>query len=162
MRSAHAATARRLLGGTFLVYALLVATHLGEFWPFSIYPMFSQGGNTWTRALIRDVSEVPGSNLWQTVFEDDDLPGDPYPLGLTDINQNDVANFVSKTRVWNADRVVALRKIFGETVDERSLLVYRVQGRLSEGREVEVTYTPFVMLAPEDTHFNPALDIVTE
>lgn len=162
MRSAQAATARRLLGGTFLVYALLVATHLGEFWPFSIYPMFSQGGNTWTRAIVRDVSEPPEGTLWQTVYEDDDLPGEAYPLGLTDINQNDVANFVSKTRVWNADRIAALRKIFGESLDERSLLVFRVQGRLAEGRDVEVAYTPFLVLAPDSTYFNPTLDIVTE
>lgn len=36
-----------------VVYGLLVAIHLGEFWPFSIYPMFSQTGNPWTGAAER-------------------------------------------------------------------------------------------------------------
>lgn len=47
--------ALHIVGGVLVVYALLVATHLGEFWPFSIYPMFSQAGTPWTRAVVREL-----------------------------------------------------------------------------------------------------------
>ena len=52
--------ALRITLGTLIVYALLVATHLGEFWPFSIYPMFSQAGNPWSRAVVREMP--PGTD----------------------------------------------------------------------------------------------------
>ncbi|MDZ4701437.1 MAG: hypothetical protein SH809_17120 [Rhodothermales bacterium] len=160
MRPAPLVRARRLLGGTIVVYALLVATHLGEFWPFSIYPMFSQGGRTWTRAIVRDVSAVPDSLLWHTVSIDD-LPGEAFPINPTGVNQNDVANFVAKSSTWNADRVAALRTIFGEATQERSLLVMRVQGRLVDQDEVEVHYTPFILLAPDTTRFNLSLELAS-
>ena len=41
---------------SFIIYGALVATHEGEYWPFSIYPMFSKAGNPWTRAIVRDVT----------------------------------------------------------------------------------------------------------
>jgi hypothetical protein len=161
MHPAPLARARRLLVGTIVVYALLVATHLGEFWPFSIYPMFSQGGRTWTRAVVRDVSTVPDSTLWRTVSFDD-LPGEAFPINPTGVNQNDVANFVSKSSTWNADRVAALRNIFGKESRDRSLLVMRVEGRLTPSREVDVQYTPFILLAPDTTRFNQTLEIASD
>ena len=41
----HAKKAGCLLVSLFMLQTLLVSTHLGEFWPFSIYPMFSRGGH---------------------------------------------------------------------------------------------------------------------
>jgi hypothetical protein len=49
----------KVIGIILLIYAVLVASHEGEFWPFSIYPMFSQAGNPWTRAMVIDVTDLP-------------------------------------------------------------------------------------------------------
>lgn len=83
-------------------------------------------------------------------------------MNPTGINQNDIANFVSKSSTWNAHRVASLRKIFGENLEDRSLLIMRVQGRLDSTRQVDVSYTPFIMLAPDTTRFNPTLDIASD
>ena len=60
----------KIIGITLLIYALLVAPHEGEFWPLSIYPMFSQAGNPWSRAMVLDVTDQPDSEVWE-----------PQPLG---------------------------------------------------------------------------------
>ena len=84
----------KIIGILFLVHALLVATHEGEFWPFSIYPMFSQAGNPWARAMVLDVSELEDSEMWED---------QAYPLASDEsvvslrtlgIDQIDYSNFV--------------------------------------------------------------------
>lgn len=148
--------ARRLLTGTFVVYAVLVAFHLGEFWPFSIYPMFSQGGNPWTRALVRDVEHVPPALWWETATLDD-LPGEAFPLNEVGVNQNDIANFVSKSTTWNERRVAGLRRVFGATLDDHAIMIYRADGRLVDPDSVAITLTPFIALTPDSVAFNPHL-----
>ena len=163
---------KRLLGGSFIVYALLVATHLGEFWPFSIYPMFSRGGYPWVRSIVRDVTPtdtqaaqaggdplalaLTDSLFWEGV-DIDRLEGIPFPLEPAGINQNDVANFVSKSTDWNERRIAAMRKIYGDILDRQSLLVYRVDGRLLEDRSVDVVYTPYILMTPDTTVITPAI-----
>lgn len=147
--------ARRFLIGTLLVYALLVSTHLGEFWPFSIYPMFSQAGKPWTRAIVREVpEEAPLS--WEAVALED-LPGTPYPLRLTSINQNDLANFVSKSESWDPRRVEAMRKIFREDVNHKRLLILQAVGRINDSDEVEMVFTPFLLMTPDTTYLHASL-----
>ncbi len=150
----------RILAGVFVVYALLVATHLGEFWPFSIYPMFSRGGHPWVRSVVREAPGEPSDALWQPRRSPDALPGRPYPLAPADINQNDIANFVSKSDSWDAGRVNALRKVFGEILHDRSLLIVRAEGRL-DAQTVTVAYTPFILLTPDTTLFNPSFPFPT-
>lgn len=140
---------------TLVVYALLVATHLGEFWPFSIYPMFSQGGRTWVRSVVRDVSAEEAVS-WQTVGLDE-LPGKTFPMAPTGVNQNDVANFVSKSADWGPNRVGAMRALFGPNLQESSLQVFRVEGRLTPERQVEVRYEPFILMTPDTTLFGPRI-----
>lgn len=144
-----------VLGGVLLAYGLLAGTHLGEFWPFSIYPMFSRGGHPWTRAVVREVD--PAAVSWHEATATT-LPGRPYPLAPVGINQNDVANFVAKSDRWDARRVAALRHVFGEDLRHHALLVYRADGHKTPGDSVAVTFTPFVLLAPDSTAFNPSLD----
>src|SRR5690625_1138715 len=64
MNAQQASKALKILGVLFLVHAILVSTHEGEFWPFSIYPMFSQAGNPWARAMVLDVTDLEESELW--------------------------------------------------------------------------------------------------
>jgi hypothetical protein len=140
----------RILGAVLAVYALLVATHLGEFWPFSIYPMFSQAGQPWTRAVVREMpDDVDRVSSWDAVpFQD--LPGKPYPLVPRGINTNDVANYVSKVETWTPERRNGLRNLFvkSQTLD-RPVLVMRVRGAL-QNDSVAVRATP-VMLVTNDT-----------
>ncbi|MEX0821035.1 MAG: hypothetical protein WD021_02725 [Rhodothermales bacterium] len=139
----------RVLLGTLLVYAFLVATNLGEFWPFSIYPMFSQGGIPWSRAVVR---EVPDDSVRWESTRLEHLPGDPYPLAQHGIDHIDLANFVSKTEIWDDDRLAALRKMFGEDeLDRRHLLVLRARGRISASDLVILSFEPYVLLTHDET-----------
>ena len=141
---------------TLLVYALLVATHLGEFWPFSIYPMFSQAGNPWSRAVVRDLGAVP-ADLWATATADD-LPGQPYPLLEHGVDPIDLSNFVSKTTTWDADRVAGLRAMFyADRLDDRALLVMRVNGRMDEQDSVRVEFVPYALVRRDTTLLRPQL-----
>lgn len=144
-----------LLFGTLLVYALLVATHAGEFWPFSIYPMFSQAGNPWSRAVVRDVAGVDAVP-WDAVSRDA-LPGAAFPLTEYGIDPIDLANFVSKTTTWDAARVNGLRTMFYDHVRSRDLLVLRANGRLAGSDSVAVEFVPYVLLQADTTVLHPRL-----
>ncbi|WP_263820788.1 hypothetical protein [Salinibacter sp.] len=149
--------ALQIVGGVLVVYALLVATHLGEFWPFSIYPMFSQAGNPWTRAMVREMPSQtdPDTLSWDAVSLQS-LPGASYPLAPKGINQNDVANYVSKTDRWTNERVQGLRSLFTKgRVLSSPLLVYRVQGTLVADT-VAVTATPVLLFEPDTTRLHPS------
>lgn len=148
--------ARAALLGTLLVYVLLVATHAGEFWPFSIYPMFSQAGHPWSRAVVRDVSDVDPV-AWDTLSAPDALPGTPFPLAKHGIDPIDLANFVSKTTAWNAARISGLRTMFYDQVSERDLLVMRVNGRLVGSDSVAVAFIPYVLVRADTASANPLL-----
>lgn len=148
--------AGRLLVGTLLVYALLVATHEGEFWPFSIYPMFSQAGNPWSRAVVRDVSQDTATLHWDTVAREN-LPGQPFPLRPNGIDNIDLANFVSKTQTWSPPRVKGLRSLFADHLADHDLLVMRVNGRMAAGDSVVVDYVPYVYMSADSTALRPAL-----
>lgn len=157
----HSVRIKRLLTGTLLVYALLVSTHLGEFWPFSIYPMFSRGGHDWSRAIVRDMKGSAGAIRWEP-SSIDTLPGEAFALDDQGINQNDIANFVAKSAQWSPRRVAAMRMVFGPALDSRQLLLYRADGRLEEDKSITVTFTPFIFMTSDSTYFNPSLDISFE
>lgn len=141
--------ARTALLGVLLVYALTVATHLGEFWPFSIYPMFSQAGNPWSRSLVRELA--PDDTIaWETVTLDA-LPGQPYGVASGGVDAIDLANFVSKTKVWDTDRVAALKLMLLADPPRTplDLLVFRVRARLTETDSVAVLATPYVRVGTD-------------
>lgn len=148
--------ARRTLLGTLLVYALLVATHLGEFWPFSIYPMFSQGGNDWSRAVVRTVPDTLSPN-WQEASEPEQLPGTGFPLTAHGIDPIDLSNYVSKTEAWTPARTEGLRTMFGDETQEHTFLVMRVNGRLTDQDSVVVEYVPYALVRNENVALNPSL-----
>ena len=146
----------RIVGITLLIYAVLVATHLGEFWPFSIYPMFSQAGNPWTRALVREVPDHAERLSWSATSLDD-LPGTPFPVMEHGINQNDVANYVTKTSEWTDQRIRGFRSIFARSHDfDNPLLVYKVRGTLS-GDSVSIEAMPVMLMERDTTRFRPSI-----
>lgn len=148
--------AGRLLLWTLVIYALLVATHRGEFWPFSIYPMFSQAGNPWSRAVVRDVSDESSPVQWDTTSLDS-LPGRPFALRPNGVDNIDLANFVSKTDTWTPKRINGLRSLLTPHPSDHDLLVMRVNGRMVEGDSVAVEFVPYVYLSADSTALHPDL-----
>jgi endo-1,4-beta-D-glucanase Y len=129
-----------------VIFTITVATHEGEFWPFSIYPMFSQAGNPWNRALLvrLDNEEITQFD-WKTVHADS-LPGNVVALADIGADNIDFANFVGKTKDWSPDRVAALRTFLGMTVaTDEAYVAYRIHGRRNEIGEVELMSHPVAM-----------------
>ena len=148
--------AGRVLLITFAAYGVLVGVNEGEFWPFSIFPMFSQGGIPWSRAVVRDVSNERTLS-WTTVTSSN-LPGEPYPLLEHGVDPIDLANFVSKSKSWDDARVFGLRKMFDQhELNNRRLLVMRVHGRITKADSVIVEFVPYVYLTPEGSTLNDEL-----
>ncbi|GEM_PF-229702 len=150
--------AARVLAACFVAHALLVSTHLGEFWPLSIYPMFSSAGNPWTRALVMEIPpEVPADELWKSATIDK-LPGRVYPVGEHGIFQNDLSNFVSKTKEWTEDYQRGLQAMFrGRVAEHERLMVYSVVGEQSGGG-VQVTARPLMLLEGDEATMAEGLD----
>jgi hypothetical protein len=121
--------------------------------------MFSRGGHPWVRSHVREVPDATDPLLWQ-VRTFDDLPGRAYALNTRGINQNDIANYIAKARSWNARRVAGVRSVFEEDLRQKNLLLYRVDGAIDDS--VSVTFTPFLLMAPDTTYFNPTLTYPTD
>lgn len=145
----------KIIGLTLIFYALLVAPHEGEFWPFSIYPMFSQAGNPWTRAMIMDVTELPDNELWET-HSLQEMKGQAIPVKNYGVDQIDFSNFVSKTSDWTIPRRQALRTMFGtESLQDRRWMATRVQGKLVGQDSVVVEVVPFLLLTADSVYIHP-------
>jgi hypothetical protein len=150
----------RALSIVILSSLLLVGTHLGEFWPMSIYPMFSQAGKPWQRGLVISTSaETFHSTQWDTLSTLTELPGSVVALDSYDIPQNDFANFIHKTPVWTLKKQQALHHIF-TPVDKEHLLIYRVVGRLNVDEKVIYEFIPMMKSKGEQWKLNPALSTI--
>lgn len=152
----------RVLGWTLLVYALLVSTHLGEFWPLSVYPMFSQAGNPWDRALVREIPDADSMNWEITNLEN--LQGMPVAVKALGVDQIDYSNFVSKTKTWTSKRTNSLRYMLGEDhISDHNLAIYKVSGQLTPDDSVAIQYTPLFLFTKDTTLSNPSLSLtITE
>lgn len=146
---------KKVLIGAFLVNAILVATHKGEFWPFSIFPMFSQAGNPWSRGVVERVENPDRPDLWETKPLQS-ISGRIVPLSEHDVDNIDYANFISKTEDWNAKRIQALRDMFRiEQKKNEMWLATRVRGHLTESDSVVVEAIPMFLFTPDTTYKNP-------
>lgn len=143
----------RILLILLLIHGGLVATHLGEFWPFSIFPMFSQAGNPWTRALARDVSAETSTEWDQKPIAQ--LPGATFAFDEVGINTNDVANYLQKAGQWDEQKIQGIRTLFGSEVNRRNIMLYRVQGKLTHNDSVSVLAQPFLYMTSDTTILNP-------
>ena len=50
-----------------------------------------------------------------------------------------------------------MRKVFGEALNDHALLLMRADGRIEGEDSVVVAFTPFILLTPDSTYFNPNL-----
>lgn len=157
MKSSFSKRGIKILGGTLLIYALLVAPHEGEFWPFSIYPMFSQAGNPWTRAIVLDVSDKDMEDVWEPVLLNK-LEADVIPVGDHGVDQIDFSNFVVKTSNWTQQRQRALIYMFGPSeIGNSRWMVSKAKGELIGQDSVAIEITPFIMITADSTFTNPNL-----
>lgn len=147
-----------MIGIILLIYATLVATHEGEFWPFSIYPMFSQAGNPWTRAMVIDVTDVPDQEIWETQNLTG-LQGKAISVKKYGVDQIDFSNFVSKTNNWTPGRKQALKLMFGEeNLRGQRWMASRVRGELAGQDSVVVEIVPFLLITEDSVYTNPNQD----
>ncbi|MEX1120822.1 MAG: hypothetical protein WED82_01725, partial [Balneolales bacterium] len=147
----------KIIGTTLLIYALLVASHLGEFWPFSIYPMFSQAAKPWTRSLVTEVSSTEDQNIW-AITDIDQLSGKPFALNVHHIDQIDLSNYVSKTDHWDSARLQGLRTMFGERlIAHNDLMINKVNGLIHDDNRITMETIPFILLTADSTYLNPGL-----
>lgn len=148
---------KKILLWVLIVNFLLVSTHKGEFWPFSIFPMFSQAGNPWARAVVEQVDNMPQQKLWnsRTLHE---LNNGVVALNEYGIDTIDYANFVSKTDDWNPKRVQALRDLLDiENIGNQKWMITKVEGHLTKNDSVVVNSTPLFVFTPDTTLYNPSV-----
>jgi hypothetical protein len=148
----------RAVGVVLVLYALLCATHLGEFWPFSIYQMFSSAGRPWSRSVVTSIEpDVFSADVWRTVGMNA-LPGEIVALEQYGVAQNDLANYLEKTRHWNTGRIGDMETLFARyPTQEKHLLVYKVRGQLVSGDSISIKATPVLLIAADTTYLNPVL-----
>ena len=158
MNKSHSKKGMKIIGIIFVIFALLVAPHEGEFWPFSIYPMFSQAGNPWTRAMVIDVTDYNDDIIWDS-HSLENLRGEPVPVGQYGVDQIDYSNFMSKTENWTEPRRMALIQMFGpENIGERKWMASKVHGRMVGKDSVTVEIQPFLLFTADTVYMNPNLD----
>ena len=134
-----------VLLGTALAHAGLVATHRGEFWPFSLYPMFSRAGRPWTRALVRHVP--PESLLLERSYSLAALPGEPIALDALGIPQNDLSSIVQRADApAEVDRAAALALFRELPCESGPFVVFAVRGALTADAVAE-TAAPMITLS---------------
>lgn len=121
--------------------------------------MFSQAGNPWNRAIVRDVTDLEQDSLWKN-YTHENLVGDPLPLDELNINTNDIANFLSKTDVWTQGKINGVRKLFSDELDSRNILLLQATGSLDSQDSVTVKFTPFIYVTQDTTILNN--DLKTE
>lgn len=148
----------KLIGWLFLISTLLVASHKGEFWPFSIYPMFSQAGNTWHRALLIEVAPDDTNNIWAKKTLSSLNQQDVVPVKRLGVDQIDYSNFVSKTEQWTPERIKALRTLFqNEYLQEKQVMAVKATGKLLEKDSVSVILSPLFLISADTILINPEI-----
>ncbi|MDZ7720688.1 MAG: hypothetical protein U5K72_17860 [Balneolaceae bacterium] len=148
----------KIIGVIFVIYVGLVATHEGEFWPFSIYPMFSQAGNPWTRAIVLNVTDLPDDQIWEKHLFSERV-AEPVPLKEHGIDQIDFSNFISKTQNWTPERRDALQFMFGQNnLKSQRWMASKVEGKLIENDSVVVEIKPYLLVTADTVRMNPTLD----
>lgn len=138
----------RVLGVVVVVYAVAIATHGGEFWPFSSYSMFARAGRPWQRALVRVLDEATADGALADSYAPDALPGSPLALAPLGIPQNDLSSLLQRAEVWGDTERKALARLFGTAPCRAPLLVLRASGAI-EAEGVRQRAVPVAVLSCE-------------
>lgn len=142
------ASERRFRGlalGLGACYLLLALSHGGEFWPFSRFPMFSNAQKPWLRATLRELRAEDLALPLREVGQRD-LPGVAFALGSLGIDQNDLSELLRpQGDTLDAQEGALLQQYFPD-IGARTLVLYRVRGRLREDGTPRIRYRPFALL----------------
>lgn len=150
----------KLIGWIFLLSTVLLASHKGEFWPFSIYPMFSQAGNTWNRALLIEVDCDETAHIWSITPMDSLDQNRVVPVKKLGVDQIDYSNFISKTERWTPGRIKALRTLFPKNILQgRQVMATKATGKLVENDSVSVVLTPLFHISADTILVNPEISL---
>lgn len=140
---------------SFLCYAILVSTHKGEFWPFSIFPMFSQAGNPWSRGVVQNIHDKDDTDIWKTQPLRE-IRDDVVSLEKLGVNPIDYANYVSKTKTWTDERIQGLRDVIQiQNYPHDQLMITRVRGKFIENDSIYVEAIPLFLITSDTTYRNP-------
>lgn len=126
-----AARATKALLLTALAYVIIVASHRGEFWPFSTFSMFSGAGRPWTRALVRQVDEPIARTPVVAPYSLQALPGRPFTVPAA--MQNDLSSLVQRADRWTPEERRAIERALSRSGCAGSLMLFRVVGSLMDG-----------------------------
>src|SRR5690625_2128670 len=146
---------KRIIAAVLLLNILLVATHEGEFWPFSIYPMFSQAGQPWSRGVVENVQDTSRADLWETK-PIEKISNRILPLEDYAIHEIDYANYISKTKNWDEEKVNGLRSSF--QIDHhpgQMWMATRVTGHIDDQNNVTIMAIPMFLFTADTTYRNP-------
>lgn len=150
----------KVLGFLFLLSCVLVASHKGEFWPFSIYPMFSQAGNTWNRALLIEVSTDDTTGIWETKPIHSIDKNSVVSVKELGVDQIDYSNFISKTKDWTPGSIAALKTLFPESaLQGKRVIAAKATGKLAANDSVSVVITPMFLISTDTVRVNPKIPI---
>lgn len=130
------------------LYLFLVATHQGEFWPFSIFPMFSQAGKPWNHAIA--YQEMHSGNEIPKLQVEKQPVGNIVKLDNLPIIQNDFSGLVRQVYFKATPEAVDnLRKIFLPVIRKYPVIIYDVKGELSGAHKGKVllTYQPLLYIS---------------
>jgi hypothetical protein len=144
------------VGFTLAVWALAVLPHRGEFWPFSIYPMFARAGRPWTNALVVEVDPHARRDWGPWTLQN--LPGRVYPTQPVGVSAADVSQLVKLTASWTDEKIGLTRRLFHAALAEgRTLMIVRSDGRLTRDLEVAVDLAGVLLIGPDGHELNPGL-----
>lgn len=150
----------KLIGWLFLLSTVLVASHKGEFWPFSIYPMFSQAGNTWHRALLIEASPDDASGFWTGKPLNSLNQKNIVPVKRLGVDQIDYSNFISKTEEWTPQRIAALKTLFPEQrLQGKQVIATKATGRLVGRDSVSIILQPMFLIRADTILVNPEISV---
>lgn len=146
---------KNIIYSVLLINILLVSTHEGEFWPFSIFPMFSQAGIPWSRGVVENVQDTTRSDLWETK-PIGSIDNRILPLQEYGIHSIDYANYISKTKEWNTKKINGLRSTFGiKNHPGEMWMATRVVGSINEQDSVVIKAIPMFLFTADSTYKNP-------
>lgn len=150
----------KLIGWLFLLSTVLVATHKGEFWPFSIYPMFSQAGNTWHRALLFEAVPEDTTDLWVERPLSSKEQQQIVPVKRLGVDQIDYSNFISKTEEWTPGRIAALKTLFPEhRLQGKQVIAAKATGTLVDRDSVSIILQPMFLISADTILVNPEISV---
>lgn len=148
---------KKILFIAVLLNIVLVSTHKGEFWPFSVFPMFSVAGEPWSRGVVEQVKDINRENLWE-IKPLHKIEQRILPLQEYGIHPIDFANYISKTKNWNTKKINGLRSIFQiEEQTGKMWLATRVEGFFNNNNEVVIYAYPMFLFTKDTTYKNPNL-----